>query len=58
MALARFVGRGETARRLIGSLAVDDGKLRTMLGWQPPQTVEDALTETARALHVGRILGP
>jgi nucleoside-diphosphate-sugar epimerase len=58
MDLARFVGRGKTARRLIGSLTVDDGKLRTMLDWQPPQTVEEALAETARALHPGRIREP
>jgi nucleoside-diphosphate-sugar epimerase len=37
------VGRGEMARKLLGSLVVDSSKARSTLGWQPPLTLDEAL---------------
>lgn len=45
---AALFGRSELARRLCGSLQVDIGKTRTLLGWMPPVSVEAALALTAR----------
>ena len=33
--------------RLLGSLAVDDGKIRKELGWKPPYTMAEGLKVTA-----------
>lgn len=45
---ARLVGRAAAARRLCSSLQVDIGATRQLLGWSPPQSVDDALGATAR----------
>lgn len=45
---ARLLGKPGIAQRLCGSLQVDIGKTRALLGWQPPVTVDDALAKTAR----------
>ena len=47
--LLRLAGRGAMAERLLGSLTVDDGAIRTTLGWTPPVSVTDAMLATARA---------
>ncbi|HXP32212.1 MAG TPA: NAD-dependent epimerase/dehydratase family protein [Stellaceae bacterium] len=49
-ALAR---RAETAERLLGSLRVDDGATRAMLGWQPRVTLADGLAATCRWFRGG-----
>ncbi len=41
--LAGAVGRGAVAKRLLGSLAVDDGPTRALLGWVPPVNIESGL---------------
>jgi nucleoside-diphosphate-sugar epimerase len=46
---AALLGKGEVAQRLMGSLQVDSGKARELLGWTPPLTVTMGLTGTARA---------
>lgn len=50
--LMRFAGRimGKTAAidRLLGSLVVDDIKIRKELGWKPPFTMADGLAETGK----------
>lgn len=50
--LMRFAGRimGKTAAidRLLGSLVVDDGKIRKDLGWKPPFTMAEGLAETGK----------
>ena len=43
------IGRSALVRRLTGSLAVDDSKLRTLIGWRPRVGVDAALTRTAEA---------
>lgn len=45
--VARLLGKTGVARRLCGSLQVDIGKTRTMLGWQPPIDVDTSLQKTA-----------
>jgi nucleoside-diphosphate-sugar epimerase len=45
--LARIAHREADAARLISSLQVDDARLRTLLGWQPPFSVDMGLRETA-----------
>ncbi|MEN0108559.1 MAG: SDR family oxidoreductase, partial [Pseudomonas sp.] len=40
---ARLAGRDDLGRRLCGSLQVDIGKTRDLLGWTPPLTVAQAL---------------
>ncbi len=45
---ARLLGKGDVTRRLCGSLQVNIEKTRSMLGWTPPVTVDDALRKTAR----------
>jgi UDP-N-acetyl-alpha-D-quinovosamine dehydrogenase len=52
---ARMLGRGPTAERLLGSLAVDSTRIRERLSWAPPFSVDRGLAETARwFLEAGR----
>ncbi|WP_085626351.1 MULTISPECIES: SDR family oxidoreductase [unclassified Pseudomonas] len=44
---AILAGKGGLAQRLCGSLQVDIGKTRELLGWQPPLDVDQALRATA-----------
>jgi len=43
----QLIGRGATVTRLTESLTVDDGKIRTLLGWKPPHSVVEGLEQTA-----------
>ena len=43
----RLTGRTAAVDRLLGSLAVDDSKIRKELGWKPPYTMAEGLKETA-----------
>ena len=46
LATARLLGRGAQMERLLGSLRVDDRKIRRELGWAPPYSVADGLKAT------------
>lgn len=46
-ALATLSGRGEQMDRLLGSLCVNDQKIRSELGWTPPYSMEQGLRATA-----------
>ncbi|WP_045234664.1 hybrid nucleoside-diphosphate sugar epimerase/sugar transferase [Deinococcus pimensis] len=46
---ARLVGRGDAAERLIGSLEVDAGLVREVLGWTPPFAPEVGFAEMMTA---------
>lgn len=46
---ASLAGRGDFARRLVGSLQVNVDKARELLGWQPAVRVEEGLEKTVRA---------
>lgn len=45
---ARLLGRPAIAQRLCGSLCVDIEKTRRLLGWEPPVTVDEAMSRTAQ----------
>lgn len=45
--LATLLGKRAFSQRLCGSLQVDIDKTRTLLGWQPPISIDQALKETA-----------
>ena len=47
-AALKMLGKKELAWRLCGSLQVDIGKARNLLGWVPPVSVDEALVKTAR----------
>lgn len=51
--LARFAGHGAMTDRLLGSLRVDDAKIRDRLAWQPSVPTATALAETAVAFRAG-----
>ena len=44
----RLTHRSPQVERLVGSLQVDSGRIRSALGWQPPYSTEDGLAATAR----------
>lgn len=43
---AGLIGRGAIARRLFGSLVVDAGKAKRVLGWAPPFSLDEGLRRT------------
>ncbi|MBI2360899.1 MAG: NAD-dependent epimerase/dehydratase family protein [Deltaproteobacteria bacterium] len=45
---AGAIGRSEEVERLLGSLVVDNSKIRRLLGWQPPFSMEEGLAKTAQ----------
>lgn len=44
---AGMLGKADLAQRLCGSLQVDISKTRRMLGWSPPESVEQGLRQAA-----------
>ena len=46
-AVAAVLGKRESAARLLGSLVVDDARIRNELGWAPPFSVAQGLAATA-----------
>lgn len=44
--IGNLTGRSEAVRRLSGSLCVDSSKIRSMLGWTPPFTMEQGILKT------------
>lgn len=47
-ACAKLVGKQSVSQRLCGSLQVDIAKTRSLLGWTPPVTIEEAMKKTAQ----------
>lgn len=47
--LGKLLGKQGVVSRLTGSLQVDITHTKVTLGWEPPQTVQDAFRETAQA---------
>jgi nucleoside-diphosphate-sugar epimerase len=45
---AKVVGRDDEVGRLVGSLTVDIGKARQVLGWHPPFAINEQLREALR----------
>lgn len=46
--LGRLIGRGEDISRLTDSLMVDSSKIRKVVGWTPPYTIEEGIRETVK----------
>ena len=46
-ACVRLLGRGELADRVFGSLRIDASKATELLGWEPPQSIEEGFERTA-----------
>jgi UDP-glucose 4-epimerase len=44
----KLIGKGDVAQRLCSSLQVDINKVITLLGWNPPRSVDEALAKTVR----------
>ncbi|QCP50753.1 SDR family oxidoreductase [Trinickia violacea] len=44
----RLTGRSAQVERLVGDLRVDISRIRAVLAWQPPYSVDDGLAATAR----------
>jgi nucleoside-diphosphate-sugar epimerase len=44
----RMIGRSAAVERLLGTLQVNTSRLRTLLDWAPPFTLDQGLAETAR----------
>jgi nucleoside-diphosphate-sugar epimerase len=47
-AIGKFSGKDPEVERLIGSLCIDSSKIRKVLGWKPPFTVEEGIYETVK----------
>ncbi len=48
--LCRIAGRSEELEKLTGTLLVDSSKIRNLLGWKPPFTLEEGIKETVRGI--------
>lgn len=46
--LCKIVGKTEVLEKLTGSLCVDIGKIRNLLNWNPPFTIEEGIKEALR----------
>ncbi|MCC6545040.1 MAG: SDR family oxidoreductase [Nitrospirae bacterium] len=46
--VGRLMGKGAEIERLTGSLRIDSRKVRKVLGWRPPFTVEEGIRETVK----------
>ena len=53
-AAARFAGRADLAQRLCGSLQADMEATRSILGWRPAITTDEALARTAKHFLTAR----
>lgn len=47
--MGKVLGKQDVVNRILGSLQVDISHTKKMLGWTPPQTLEDGFKETAEA---------
>lgn len=43
----KLTGKSAAVEKLLGSLAIDDGRIRTTLEWEPPVSREEGFAETA-----------
>jgi nucleoside-diphosphate-sugar epimerase len=49
-ATAKICRRDEEMRRLTGSLQVDSSKIKSILGWKPPFTLQEGMAQSIRGL--------
>jgi nucleoside-diphosphate-sugar epimerase len=48
IAIYKIAGKGEEIEKLTGSLLIDSSKIRHILNWNPPFTLEEGIRETVR----------
>jgi len=48
--LCKIAGKSEELEKLTGSLLVDSSKIRNLLGWRPPFTLEEGIRETVKGI--------
>lgn len=53
--LARLIGKSGQVERLLGSLQVDSGKIRSELNWTPPYSLQQGLKATAEWYRNARL---
>lgn len=46
--MCKIAGKTEELDKMTGSLMVDSGKIRRLLGWKPPFTLEEGVRETVK----------
>ena len=46
--ICKIVRKAEEMEKLTGSLLVDSSKIRNLLGWKPPFTIEEGIKETVK----------
>ncbi|MBU2495192.1 MAG: SDR family oxidoreductase [Candidatus Omnitrophica bacterium] len=51
-ALCKIAGKTEEMEKLTGTLLVDSSKIRNLLGWKPPFTLEEGIRETVRGIEI------
>ena len=51
-ALCKIAGKSEELEKLTGSLLVDSSKIRNLLGWNPPFTLEEGIKEMIRGIEI------
>lgn len=49
-ALCKIVGKTEELEKLTGTLLVDSSKIRNLLGWKPPFTLEEGIRVTVKGI--------
>ncbi|MBU0533487.1 MAG: NAD-dependent epimerase/dehydratase family protein [Candidatus Omnitrophica bacterium] len=47
-ALCKIAGKGKEVEKLTGTLIVDSNKIRNLLGWKPPFSLEEGIKETVK----------
>lgn len=52
--LGKLCGKQDVVNRLLGSLQVDISHTKEVLGWVPPQSVEDGFQETVKAFLLNK----
>jgi len=51
-ALCKIVGKADELEKLTCSLLVDSGKIRNLLGWKAPWTLEQGFRETVKGIEI------
>lgn len=49
IALSRMAGKSRELEKLTGTLLIDSGKIRRMLGWEPPYTLQEGIRESVKS---------
>mgnify|MGYP001600960897 CR=1 FL=1 len=54
-ALCRIVGKSDELEKLTGSLLVDNSKIKSLLGWKAPWTLEQGIRKTVKEIASPRL---